>query len=318
MKKVLILAVLAVFTLKLNGQQIRSSFYKSNTSFFDLSKKSSNDRIDSLLSKNPNLDPEAKKQINSLKDTSDVASMAKFINNSNQDPHVVISGIGGITDLETANQSGGNFSIASTFRLGDYHRMGKSKWVDPAFLYLAFNARTSSSSDSSILAKTFLFPDISKRDFVIGAFFSFRSMTNWAIEPTVEFSLNQYKKTLSDSTTHVFKSESAMLGVKFTKTYFVNIAKDSTVPISFSLYPYYSLISVDPKYSVDYNAILGEKNLPSTFNSVGFEATLQVSKFVIFANMKMVLNNTNNISNQDLKGFTYVLGTIISADLLSF
>lgn len=247
----------------------------------------------------------------------DSVFISQVIADRNSSPHLTISGIGGISELQNPVQAGGNFSAVATFRLGDYKRIKRnSQWLDPAFLYMAFNTRTGSSADSDQISKTFLFPDISKRDFVIGSYLNFfHAKNSWCIDPTIEFSLNRYKIT-QDSISNGFKSESVLVGIRISKSQL--FGKDSSFEAGFVLFPYYNIINVQPKYFTSYNAIIKGNNLPPTIHTIGLQAILQLSKVMLFANMKYILNTGSNLNVDDLKGFTYTIGTLIGVDLLKF
>jgi hypothetical protein len=253
--------------------------------------------------------------INALINTADTGIAASITMLNKIMPRLTVSGIGGISELQNPAQSGGNFSVQATFRLGKYKQIGNSKWADPAFLYMSFNTRTGASSDSAKLTKLFLFPNISKRDFVIGAYWQFRHLENdLCIEPIAEFSLNRYKGVI-DSTDYGFGSESALLGVRFSK---VQKFGDTAFEAGFVLFPYYSIINVQPKNYESYAKLLKDA-LPYTVHTLGLQAVLQLSKVQFFADMKYILNrHSSNLALDDFKGFTYTIGTMIAVDVLRF
>ena len=231
-------------------------------------------------------------------------------------PNLTISGIGGVSEIQKPADAGGNFAVQATFRLGDYKKMGK-RWADPLFLYMSFNTRAGNAADSLQLTKLYLFPNISKRDFVIGLYEQFRDLENgWSIEPITEFSLNRYK-TVKDSITYSFTSESALIGCRFSKTQL--FGPDAGFQAGFVLFPYYNIINVQPKNYASYNTVINGSSLPPTVHTLGLQAVLQLDKVQIFADMKYILNrHSDNFDPDDLRGFTYTIGTMVGVDALKF
>lgn len=208
----------------------------------------------------------------------------------------------GISNLEDTKQAYGSLSLGLQFRLSKY-KINKNKWIDPHFLYLIFSAKTASSPDSSSIQKTLLFPELNKRDFVLGYFWQCLK-NDWAVSPTFEFSLNKFSDT---SNSKSFVSQSFTTGVRVQKSFnFDNI--NSFV----SLFPYYSLITVDKKFSEDYKDLTGETKIPSSFHSLGLNVSAQFPNAILFCNMKYILNKEGELKSRDLKRFVYTIGTLLS------
>jgi hypothetical protein len=221
------------------------------------------------------------------------------------DPDVQLTGMGGLSNLENISAAGGNLSVGVLFKTSPRTNT-----------YLMFNTRTGSTADTASLVKTFLFPDIARRDFTMGIEYISKIGNDFFFIPFAEFSLNRYK-TGNDSISNSFRSTSAIAGFKLGKSYKVKVG-DDVKTFGFSINPYYNVISTDPKFFGNYNNMLGENNLPPTFHTLGVNAVLEITHVSLFANMKQVLNTTTNISNGDLKGFNYVIGTLISTNILKF
>jgi hypothetical protein len=221
------------------------------------------------------------------------------------DADVQLIGMGGLSNLENISAAGGNLSVGVMFKTSPRTNT-----------YLMFNTRTGSTADTASLVKTFLFPDIARRDFTIGIEYISRIGNDFLFIPFVEFSLNRYKVG-NDSMSNSFRTTSAIAGFKLGKSYKVKVG-DDIKKFGFSINPYYNIISTDPKFFANYNNMLGETNLPPTFHTIGVNAVLDITHVSLFANMKQVLNTTTNIANGDLKGFNYVIGTLISTDILKF
>jgi hypothetical protein len=208
----------------------------------------------------------------------------------------------GITNLENTKQTYGSLSFGIQFRLTKY-KLSKKNWIDPHYLYLMFSAKTATSPDSSSIQKTFMFPELNKRDFVFGYFSEFQK-NDWTIAPTFEFSLNKFVDTANKKS---FVSQSFNLGCRIQKSFSFN-----NVNSFVSLYPYYSLITVDKKYATDYQVLIGEPKIPSTFHSIGLHVSAQIPNAILFCNMKYILNKEGHLQSRDLKRYIYTIGTLLS------
>ena len=208
----------------------------------------------------------------------------------------------GVANLENTKQTYGSLSLGLQFRLSDF-KVTNNKWIDPHYLYLMFSAKTATSPDSSSIQKTLIFPELNKRDFVLGYFWQFQK-NEWAISPTFEFSLNRFSDTANSKS---FVSQSFTTGLRVQKSFsFQNI--NSFV----SLFPYYSLINVDKKYSEDYKELIKESKIPNTFHSLGLNASAQFPNAILFCNMKYILNKEGELKSRDLRKFVYTIGTLLS------
>jgi hypothetical protein len=232
-------------------------------------------------------------------DRLELIQIVKKLNESNSFTPVVTAGV---SNLENSKQTYGSLSFGLQFRLSKY-KLTKNNWIDPHFLYLIFSAKTASSPDSSSIQKTFMFPELNKRDFVIGYFWQFQK-NDWTIAPTFEFSLNRFADTSNKKN---FVSQSLTAGVRFQKSLNFQNLKSFV-----SLYPYYSLITVDKKYSEDYEDLIKETKIPSTFHSFGLHVSAQFPNAILFCNMKYILNKEGELKSRDLKRFIYTIGTLLS------
>ena len=130
--------------------------------------------------------------------------LQKDVDTLNQSSNVAFIATGGINNLENIKQSYGHLGIGLLFRLSKY-KLTKNNWIDPHFVYVIFNAKTATSPDSNSILKTFLFPELNKRDFVLGYFWEFRR-NDWSIAPNFEVSLN---RNTDSSNTKTFLSQRA-------------------------------------------------------------------------------------------------------------
>lgn len=208
----------------------------------------------------------------------------------------------GVSNLENTKQSYGSLALGFQFRLSKY-KVGKKGWIDPHFVYLLFSTKTATSPDSSTIQKTFMFPDLNKRDFVMGYYWLLMKK-DWSVSPLFEFSLNRFSDTAIKKN---FVSTNFLLGIKFQKSF----DQDGGITPFISFFPYYSLISVDKKYAVDYKKMIGEEEIPTVFHSLGLQVSCQVTKGILFCNMKYILNKEGDIKSPELKRFIYTIGTMI-------
>jgi len=252
-----------------------------------------------------------------------VDSIANLVKSENDDTtaeggsgsccKVKIFGAGAASSsIASLSSATGNLSIGVAFSFGK---------DTTNTIYGMYNAHAANSTDSNVISKTFLFPEIGKRLFTLGYMrdFVINKKDCIHIVPFTEFSENK----LTDSASQTIYTFSSTLGVRFDwHSDSVNFG-NSKIPVIFSVFPYYNLISVDSKYYTDnnneYNTMFNESHLPPTFHTVGFEAILSISTFQIFADLKWVLNNKDLGANDtNLRGNSIVIGTIVNADFLNF
>jgi hypothetical protein len=320
MKTILLLSGLLIFASHVSGQQLmnvkRNGLVKpqeTNLSGLlkqrnDLKKKVS-DKSDTSL-----IDVMGMKYLSDMQEQVN-ESINDIIIEMENEPDLTISGFGGVSNLENVGKAGGNFSICATFKLGHNKRVGNSYWIDPPYLYLAFNTQTHSSSDTSVFSRAFLFPEISKRDFIIGTFLRFtHAPTNWEIKPTAEFSLNRYNA--ADSTSPL-RTESFLIGAQFSKSQTFTNRDGTSIAAGFQLFPYYNLIHTQEK-NLKYLPFPQPNLFPRSLHTIGIQAILQVSALQLFANVKYILSDTKTAGVDDLIGMTYTIGTVINVDILAF
>jgi hypothetical protein len=243
----------------------------------------------------------------------------------NRTPNFIISGTGGVANVTEAKTLDGNFSVGVKIRLSQYKRIGNKGWIDPLWMYMLFNTKTHRTEDSANLAKTILFPEISKRDFVLGFEWHFHhDTTGISIVPTAELSLNRYKTTYADSTSKSidnnlkeYRTESGLIGIKFSKLGTFTIGTQ-TLTAGCQLFPYYSVVNIQTKYQPAYLTGMRSSSTsetPITLHSLGLQAILQTSDFMIYCNMKYVLNPHDTHRVSDMRGFVYSVGTIVNVDI---
>lgn len=236
-------------------------------------------------------------------------TLDKIIDSLNKTDNFSLLASGGLTNLQDIDNSYGSLGVGLLYRLSKYHLLnnsGKNSWIDPHYLYFMFNTKTGSSRDSSVIQKGILFPELVKRDLVIGYNWEvLNAKTKWAYAFNTEFSLSRFDS--SDGRT--FTTQNLVSGFKVSKGFY---NKKFEIPSYLQLFLYYHLINIDPKFFKDYNSLVGEENAPPSFHTLGLQTTLQVKNVTLFSNMKYILNNTDKLNSPDLKRFVYTFGTLFT------
>jgi hypothetical protein len=260
---------------------------------------------------------------------------------------VSIIGVGGASAVQSLNQENAGVSFGMALKWGKHEQI-RTKKVDNIqtadttyklyqsnLFYFLFNPVPANSNDSDNISKTFLFPELSKKDFTVGFEKIFplvrpRDMTlnttgfrNTTISCFTELSTSHY-----DTGENYFRTWCAMAGAKLSFQGMI-----SGLNFGFQVIPYYSLISVEQKY---FNALnldliskgtaeldtLPHKGIPPATHSVGLNFKASISSFEIFANIKYVLNdkiNYNpNITDPDLKNTVITVGLLINPSIWNF
>jgi hypothetical protein len=236
----------------------------------------------------------------------DSINQADYINRLNQTDPIKLLAVGGISNLEELSTSFGNLSVGLLFRLSKYKKYRNTNFIDPHFLYFLFNTKTATSPDSNSVQKSLLFPELAKRDFVLGYYWELQK-NDWYIAPSFEFSLNKY---LDSSSKKVFVTQNILIGSRISKRYTVT-SKD--IDVGFEIFPSFNITHTDSKYNIEYRNLLGEPKMPNTLYVAGLKAAVQVKNLNLFCNMKYVLGDkVNELTSTELKRFVYTIGTAIT------
>lgn len=238
--------------------------------------------------------------------------------NASDDDCVKIVGSASLNDLGSISTSKGTMSFGSYFKLGK--RTG---------LYMFFNTKPSASADSSSIGKTFIFPELSTRDFIVGYSYARLYNKNWTGSFFAEISLCKHSNSIDTTKNLVsFNSTQLIFGMRFSKSYFYTI-NEKPHSLGFSLIPYLQGISVSSKYADSYRKTLdgykdinggsGKEDLPLGLYAAGIRGQIDFEDFSFFCNTKFPLNTSNsgNINN-DLKQFVYTIGVAISPKIIGF
>jgi len=247
-------------------------------------------------------------------DTLNLDTMAKRFTDG---PNVMFNAVGGLSNLET--NANGNASVSAVLRLSRKYKVKNGK-LDPWFAYIAFNTKTHSAGDSADLDKAILFPQISKRDFVLGLYKErIDPVNNWNYKLICEFSLNRYKYPIDSANEGTFYTESFLAGIKVSKYGIFHTSTDTTSLTSgFEFFAYASFINIQSKDWKAYSDALHSNSLAATWDCIGMQVLLQISSVMLFCDMKYIMNNDNVGRPNNLRGFNYTIGTMVGVDFLKF
>ena len=214
---------------------------------------------------------------------------------------------GTVTSIEDLSNPNANISVG-----------GILNYSGNSFAF-AFNPKSASSSDSANLIKTFLFPEINSRAFVIEY--------DRAILNTDGISgnlfLNLSTSFIKDTAGHLITPYNVLTGLRF--SIYKDLSKSSEPNVQnlksmeFSLTPYYSMITIDPKdfgnYEQVFNKAISNKYLPPTIQALGGKFSLEINCVEIFFDYKYIINGS---SNYIINNSYWTIGTSVNAQLFSF
>ncbi|MCC6289718.1 MAG: hypothetical protein IT249_17720 [Chitinophagaceae bacterium] len=229
------------------------------------------------------------------------SARASFVENM---PTFGLLGIGNVNTETFQN-------LNSSGKLSGYIRPYKGT---NSFLNVNFSFNVNASNDDSLIAGTFLFPDVGTR--------SFYSTIEYAnivspgndnyhfIIPFFEFS-NKMIKGRSEDSAKYFSTLNYVFGCRYQF-----LIKNSDDNASFSIAPFYSIIVVPDEDQEDYRYLFtGDKysSLKSIIKSYGVKVAFQYNNFQIFADLRHVLGNNMQVPIRDLRGFNSNVGVTFNA-----
>ena len=204
------------------------------------------------------------------------------------------------------------------------------------FLF-SFNPKSATTLDSMNLEKTFLFPEISSRAFVLEydlalnglnfhlskrKFDNVKKMTDKTPVIYSTFFTNFSVGYLKDTSNNLITPYNFMTGFRFSIHKDLSDNKDANVQkldhLTFSLIPYYSMTSIDPKESNSYSTMFKEnpgRNMPPTIDALGSKFDFEVGSFHIFIDYKYILNSHYN---SVLNNSYWTIGSAVSTKLFKF
>ncbi len=244
-------------------------------------------------------------------------------------------GMASAASVDQLKKASGAVSIGISVAWGGHKALDQSyRLYQRNNFYMLFNPVSIVSNDSASKPKTFLFPDIGKRDFVVGyeRVFPFSGRggldaTNNIIRPLTFSSFAEFSTSHYDTGVNNFRTYNLVAGLKLT---YQN--SELGLPFGFQIIPNYSFIYVEPK---DWNGMdmsllgkpssafysLSDKGMPPTIHTLGLNFKLSISALEFFANFKYALNrklsDNDNIPN-DFKNTAVVFGMLVNPDIWGF
>jgi len=216
-------------------------------------------------------------------------------------------GIYGVGNVNTETFS----NLNSSGKLAGYIRPYKG---DKSYVTINFSFNVNATNTDSLLASTFLFPDVGNNSSYFNVDWTFKLPASHGqdihlLTPFFEFSNKTIKGRLADSSRN-FYTLSYVLGLRYQ---YLFIDKDDKV--SFSIAPFYSLIHVPRQNKSDYKYLFTGDPLSSVGNNVGalgVKVTFQYNNFSIFADYRTILSK--NVPDK-LTGFHPNIGVIFNAEI---
>gem|GEM_PF-3406520 len=215
---------------------------------------------------------------------------------------------GGVNNIVQNGQSAiGSINIGLQYRISKF-RTGKTdksgQRIDPHYVYVAWNASTAKSADSSNIFKAILFPELAKSDFIIGWH---RDVIkgDFVFGWMAEVSLNTYKDSTNQK---LFRSESFTGGYQVT---FLGNLPNVNLPAGLKVLAYGNVINIDPKYNEGLNALINNTPIHNTFFNLGLRVQAEVNGANLFFNGKYILNPHGDVTSPDLVRFVYTVGALV-------
>lgn len=243
-----------------------------------------------------------------------------FIPKSIRGPIRIDSGAAFVSELSTIGLYGvGNVNTESFSNINSAGKL--SGFIRPfkrgrRFLTATFSFNINASNTDSLIANTFLFPDVGKNSF------SFNLSHSWAYardsqnfhlySPFVELSTKNIKGRRDDSTRY-FNTLNWVAGFRYEY-----IFKKDNDNISLTLAPFISVVNVPDEDNDDFRYLFTGKtnsNLKSEITSLGCKITFQYNSLQFFADLRHVLGSEKSIPLRSLRGFNQNIGVIFNADL---
>lgn len=233
-------------------------------------------------------------------------------------PTFGLYGIGN-TNTETFNNLNASGKLSGYIRpyKGTDHIFCKSAtgWQRNGYLELDFAYNLNASNTDSLIASTFLFPDVGQTSFLASAQYSYAIMNganNYLITPFVEFSDKTIKGRRNDST-RSFYTLNTVYGLNLQ---FLNVNGSDKVSFLISLYG--SSISVPDPGTQNYKYLFTGSDataLKTRVASWGVKVAFQYNNFQIFADFRTVKGNKADFPVEGLTGFHPNLGVTFNAEI---
>lgn len=216
-------------------------------------------------------------------------------------------GLYGIGNLNKETAEG----INASGKFSGYVRpIKKSK----SFMTIYFSYNRNASNSDSLLATTFLFPEIGSSSFLTTLQYDFKigsrkDLTNLhTLGPLFEFSTKEIKS--KDSSAKYFNILNYVVGVKY--RYQFATGKDVA---AFAIIPYFSFINIPNEDLGDYISLFNQPTLRDNINSAGIKVAFQYNSFQIFADLRHVFGDEIKVPPRELRGFNSNIGVVFNAEI---
>jgi hypothetical protein len=218
-------------------------------------------------------------------------------------------GLYGVGNINTESFS----NINSAGKLSGFIRPFKK---DRQFLTATFSFNVNASNTDSLIANTFLFPDVGKNSFSFNATYSrvyAKDSQNFHLYSLfTELSTKSIKGRRDDSTRN-FNTLNWAFGLRYQYLF-----KKDNDAISLTFSPFISIVNVPDEDNKDYRYLFtGDENsnLKSAITSFGCKITFQYNGLQFFADLRHVFGSEDSVPIRELRGFNQNIGVIFNAEL---
>lgn len=179
-------------------------------------------------------------------------------------------------------------------------------------IYFSMN-RNAANNNDSLLAGTFLFPDIGSSAIALtlehNHRFNFANGSNHIFGALLEFSNKSIRLNPNDTVRH-FSTLNYSAGVRY-----MNSTKTDDFYVVFGVTPYLAMTNVPDEDNGDYRYLFKSSALPSAVWSVGTRFLIQINNFQAFADLRHVLGSESKLPIRELRGFTSNIGFVFNAEV---
>jgi hypothetical protein len=233
---------------------------------------------------------------------------AKFVTGSSVDFTGITSfGLYGIGNINTEVFN----SLNASGKVSGYVRpyRGKKEFVTVNF---AFNKNATNSD--TLLASTFIFPDVGNNSFLSTLMYSKQFFGNEAagihlISPFYEFSTKNINRE-NDSIQLRFTTINHVIGARY--SFMHRVQNDN---ITFSVATFLAFNNIADQDNKDFRSIFESEKLPSSINSLGFKVAFQFNNFQAYADLRHILGDEEKIPVRSLRGFNSNIGVVFNAEI---
>ncbi len=243
-----------------------------------------------------------------------------FIPKSLKGPVRIDSGVNFVRGLSTIGLYGvGNVNTESFSNINSAGKL--SGFIRPLkknrqFITTTFSFNINASNNDSLIANTFLFPDVGKNSFSFNTAYTrvyAKDSQNFHLYSIfAELSTKSIKGRKDDSTRY-FNTLNWAFGLRYQFLF-----KKDNDNMSLTISPFLSIVNVPDEDNEDYRFLFtGNANskLKSEISSVGCKITFQYNSLQFFADLRHVLGSKDAVPLRELRGFNQNIGVIFNAEL---